>query len=98
MTVVVTVRQATRDDLAPAKSWLAAAGLPTDDLSEEHLREFLIVDANYTPAGMIGLERFGPVGLLRSLVVDAPLRSAVKSARDPKVPPGRFRPAPAPAQ
>lgn len=65
------IRQATAGDLAVAKAWLAAAGLPTADLSAAHMSDFLVAMEADRPVGMIGLEDFSDCGLLRSLIVDA---------------------------
>ena len=72
----ITIRQATALDLAAAQSWLADAGLPSEDLTEKHMNKFLLAMEGDMPVGMIGMEHFGTVGLLRSLVVDPSLRSA----------------------
>ena len=72
----VTTRPAVEADFERAREWLAGAGLPTADLTPAHLRNFLIATAAAGPVGMIGLEQFGAIGLLRSLVVDPHKRSA----------------------
>jgi amino-acid N-acetyltransferase len=48
---------------------LAASGLPTEDITAAAHPEFLIMRSNGHLGGVIGLERFGPTGLLRSLAV-----------------------------
>ncbi len=51
---------------------LIAASLPTDDLGPGKLDKFLVCRADVTGhdvVGAIGLEQFGAIGLLRSLVV-----------------------------
>jgi amino-acid N-acetyltransferase len=48
---------------------LEAAGLPTADLSESHCDTFFFRGPPERPAGLVGLEIFGDVALLRSLVV-----------------------------
>lgn len=48
---------------------LSGAGLPTADLDAVDLSAFLGCGDPEHPDGVIGLELFGPVGLLRSLVV-----------------------------
>jgi amino-acid N-acetyltransferase len=67
----VDIRPSTVADLAVAQSWLSQAGLPTEDLAAEHMQNFLVAAVKGVPVGMVGLEAFGNVGLLRSLVVDA---------------------------
>jgi len=64
------IRRARSSDLATAQEWLAAADLPTEDLTAAHMETFLIASAQGKPVGMIGLESFSHVGLLRSLIVD----------------------------
>jgi len=77
----ITTRQATASDFPAAQSWLSAAGLPVEDLTPDHMQHFLLTLANESPVGMIGLEEFGSVGLLRSLVVDPSVRNAGIGAR-----------------
>jgi amino-acid N-acetyltransferase len=48
---------------------LAAANLPTADLTAAHCEHFFIAGPLAQPTGLIGLELFGDVALLRSLVV-----------------------------
>ena len=67
----VDIRPATVADLVLAQSWLSQAGLPAEDLAAEHMQNFLVAAVKGVPVGMVGLEAFGNVGLLRSLVVDA---------------------------
>jgi amino-acid N-acetyltransferase len=55
--------------LGSVKALLASARLPTDDLTEAHCREFFYAGPAEAPTGLVGLEIFGDVALLRSLVV-----------------------------
>jgi amino-acid N-acetyltransferase len=55
--------------LSLASQLLSAAELPTSDLTEEHCRHFFFMGSPESPAGLVGLELFGDVALLRSLVV-----------------------------
>lgn len=55
------------------RSLLVSAALPVDDLADADVRFIVAID-NGAPVGAIGLESFGRVGLLRSLVVDPGLR------------------------
>lgn len=71
----IDIRPATTSDFEMAESWLLSAGLSTEDLTTKHLSDFLIAVTDGTPIGMIGLEKTGSVGLLRSLVVDPSVRS-----------------------
>ena len=72
----VSVRPAAETDFERAREWLVAAELPTDDLTSTHMHNFLVATTATGPVGMIGLEKFGEIGLLRSLVVDPGVRSA----------------------
>ncbi len=50
---------------------LSSAGLPTADLTPELLPNFFVRRQGDAPIGVVGLELFGDVGLLRSLAVAA---------------------------
>ena len=66
------LRAATAADLPAARRLLEAEGLPVDDLLPSHLA-FAAGPAERL-AGVIGLERHGDTGLLRSLVVASEAR------------------------
>jgi amino-acid N-acetyltransferase len=55
--------------LSAASALLNAANLPTSDLTEAHCRDFFYAGPPDAPTGLVGLEMFGDVALLRSLVV-----------------------------
>jgi amino-acid N-acetyltransferase len=76
MTMTIGIGPATAAQFEAGREWLGAAGLPIQDLAPTHAADFLFATANGNPAGMIGLERFGHVGLLRSLIVDSASRGA----------------------
>jgi amino-acid N-acetyltransferase len=59
-----------------ARGLLAAANLPTSDLTDEQLTSFFYCGPAAAPSALIGLEIYGPDALLRSLVVHPALRSA----------------------
>ncbi len=61
------IRSAQSSDLGAALRLLSDAGLPLDDLTADHLA--LVAEEDGELHGLIGLELFGEVGLLRSLVV-----------------------------
>jgi amino-acid N-acetyltransferase len=65
-----------RPSLAAAKALLESAQLPTADLTGRHCDQFFFRGPMEAPAGLVGLELFGNVGLLRSLVVSAEARSS----------------------
>lgn len=62
------------DDRAAVEQLLAAAGLPIADLGTARDLRFRVIRDGGRVVGAIGLERFGAVGLLRSLVVAPDLR------------------------
>jgi amino-acid N-acetyltransferase len=64
-----------RPGRAAAVALLEAAGLPTEDLADEKLEHFFLAGDRAAPAGLVGLELFGRVALLRSLVVAAAART-----------------------
>lgn len=63
----IKIRPAMASDLPAAIALLRDASLPTEDLTIEHLA--LVAEGEAEMLGVIGLEKFGDVGLLRSLVV-----------------------------
>ncbi len=69
----IIVRDARQNDWQNVRTLLDEAGLPVDDLGPEHLVDFLVAERSGTSQsetlGIIGLQRFNQVGLLRSLVV-----------------------------
>jgi len=69
------IRPGQSSDVDVVKSWLASAGLPTEDLTADHMQGFLVAEVDGDAAGAIGLEQLGDIGLLRSLVVDPSRRS-----------------------
>ena len=64
-----TTEISSRPDFAAAMALLANARLPTEDLTESHCAHFFHIGAGTSPQGLVGLELFGDVALLRSLVV-----------------------------
>lgn len=62
------IRAAEFRDIPKCIEFLEAAGLPTADVSVDRIA--LIAEVGGNVAGLIGLEKFGDTGLLRSLVVD----------------------------
>jgi amino-acid N-acetyltransferase len=65
-----------RPTLAAAKALLDAAQLPTADLTEAHREHFFYWGPVAAPTGLVGLELFDDVALLRSLVVSPEVRSS----------------------
>jgi len=70
--VTLTIRPASAADLAASIDLLGKAGLPVTDFSAERLA--FIAEKNTEFQGVIGLESFGKIALLRSLVVSADAR------------------------
>lgn len=64
-----SVSPAASTDLPAIVALLSAAGLPVADVAVEKHPEFLIARRDGRVIGVIGLERFDDVGLLRSLAV-----------------------------
>lgn len=63
---------AQKDEWSAILALLQKASLPVDDLDSSHCDSFLVARSDDSAAGIagaIGLERFGDIGLLRSLVV-----------------------------
>ena len=67
---------ASKPGLSAAVALLAAARLPTGDLTEAHCEHFYFSGPSSAPDGLVGLELFGEVALLRSLVVADHLRGS----------------------
>ena len=63
-----------RPGLQVAVRLLREANLPTEDLTDSHVEHFSFAGPAAEPTGLVGLEVFGDVGLLRSLVVAADRR------------------------
>ena len=60
---------------------LVAAGLPTEDVTAEMLEHFIVVELDGALRGIVGLEPYGTLALLRSLAVDSVWRSQGIAAR-----------------
>ena len=69
----IVIRDAKQNDWQNVRRLLNEAGLPVADLGPEQLVDFLVAERSRTgqseTLGIIGLQRFNQVGLLRSLVV-----------------------------
>jgi amino-acid N-acetyltransferase len=59
-----------RPPRAAALALLHAHGLPVLDLTDEHLQHFFFAGPDGSLTGLVGLEIYDSVALLRSLVVD----------------------------
>jgi len=69
-----------RPALQPAIELLRQAKLPTEDLTAAHCESFYFAGPAAQPTGLVGLERFGDVALLRSLVVSPERRGSGEGA------------------
>ena len=63
------VQISSRPTLQVAIQILQDAELPTEDLNESHVEHFFYAGSLAKPTGLVGLEVFGEVALLRSLAV-----------------------------
>ena len=70
-----TLRQAVARDWARIKSLLLEHGLPVSDLGADKLGGFLVAQAGSDVVGLVGLQIYGNIALLRSLVVAKKSRS-----------------------
>ena len=59
---------------AAVKKLLSESGLPIEDITAQHLHHFFGCGSGLELEGVIGLELFGEVALLRSLAVASPRR------------------------
>jgi amino-acid N-acetyltransferase len=75
--MTMKIRPARSDDLDAIAALLAENELPTSDATRDLLRDFVVAeDAHGSVVGSVGLERFGPDALLRSLAVAGRERKA----------------------
>ena len=74
MTRALTITS--KPGLAAARRILEAAQLPTEDLTEAHCEGFFFSGPAIAPTGLVGLELYGDVALLRSLVVSSDHRGS----------------------
>lgn len=63
------------------KELLASALLPTADITSDHLESFFGAWSGSALAGVVGIEPYGTVALLRSLAVAAPRRGSGVGSR-----------------
>ena len=61
---------------AAVKELLASAQLPTSDITPDHMENFFGAWSGSTLVGVVGIEPYGTVALLRSLAVVAPKRGS----------------------
>lgn len=68
-----TLRNAADSDWEPVATLLQSANLPLDG-AHDHFRNFVVATRDDEIVGCAGLERYGGVGLLRSVAVTEALR------------------------
>jgi amino-acid N-acetyltransferase len=66
---VAAVRRASASDWQSVRQLLVDAGLPIEDIGSIMLDDFLIAETGGSIVGVVGLQKFEKIGLLRSLVV-----------------------------
>lgn len=72
----VSLRQATGADYQGIRDLLSESGLPVDDLFPPMLEQFVVAEFGEKLVGLVGLQKFGGSGLLRSLVVSETMRGS----------------------
>jgi amino-acid N-acetyltransferase len=76
-TSVMKIRAARTEDLDAIKALLSEDDLPASDITADLLNDFAVAeDVDGSAVGSVGLERYGPNALLRSLAVAQPARNA----------------------
>ncbi|MPW15525.1 GNAT family N-acetyltransferase [Paraburkholderia sp. CNPSo 3157] len=71
------IRSARPEDMKAIRELLAGCSLPVEDVSDTAPIQFLVAaNDGDAIAGCVGIETYGPVGLLRSLAVVADARGA----------------------
>lgn len=68
------IRPPRSEDLPALKTLLDNSGLPSSDITEAHLQDFIILGQAGRIAGAIGMEAHGEDALLRSLAVETMMR------------------------
>jgi amino-acid N-acetyltransferase len=63
-------------DLSSVKQLLSESGLPIEDITAQHLQHFFGTASSLELEGLVGLELYGEVALLRSLAVASSRRGS----------------------
>jgi amino-acid N-acetyltransferase len=71
----------TNPNEAAVKQLLSESGLPIEDITAQHLQHFFGYGSGLEIAGLVGLELYGEVALLRSLAVAATHRGVGLGSR-----------------
>lgn len=74
------IRAATPKDLAAVRQLLTESGLPVDGV-DSHIGDFIVAEDESAISGVIGIERYDAVGLLRSAAVSAKARGSGLGSR-----------------
>jgi amino-acid N-acetyltransferase len=70
----MTIEAASPMDEPWIRQLLILCGLPQEDITPQHLRHFWVIREKGEAIGVVGLEIFGRLALLRSLAVDPQCR------------------------
>jgi amino-acid N-acetyltransferase len=70
----LNLRPARPGDLSAVRALLETAALPLDGLEDQFPAAYVVAVSEGRVVGAAGVETHGPDGLLRSVVVDSPLR------------------------
>lgn len=68
MSLQLIIREAKPEDFLPVCTLLQSENLPVSDLRKD-LADFFLAETEAEPVASIGLDRYGPDALLRSMVV-----------------------------
>jgi amino-acid N-acetyltransferase len=63
-------------DVSAVKQLLSESSLPIEDITAQHLQHFFGCGSDLELEGLVGLELYGDVALLRSLAVASPRRGS----------------------
>ena len=74
MTETISIQTAGPSDFEAVCELLSKQKLPTEDINKE-LSHFFIVKQSGLPVGVIGMEKYGEYGLLRSMATDPAYRN-----------------------
>lgn len=70
------IEKAKPEELSTVRNILERCGLPSRDLTKDHMQQFFIVKVDSEPIGTIGLEMYNGHGPLQSLAVRSSYRGS----------------------
>lgn len=73
---LISIRPAETTDWSEIRRLLAAADLPVADLTPQMLADFMLAESDGLTVGLVGVQVFDKIGLLRSLIVASSARGA----------------------